>query len=224
MIAYIPARLGSKRIKHKNIKKLNGKPLIVYVIENLKKLKFISKICVSTESNKIAKIVKNYGVTVLNPRKKKLADDKTNFIDLIKKDLGRFLFNDVKDKEVLFVLPTAVLITSHIFKDAYKKYKKYKPDVLMSCNNCNPFFSLIVKNKKWKPLFKNKIQLNTQDLPRSVVDAGSFYFFNYEKIRRFSSLKNVGHLEPYILPIKNSLDLDNLSDFDHLKFKFKMNN
>ena len=51
MIAYIPARLGSKRIKHKNIKKLNGKPLIVYVIENLKKLKFISKICVSTESS-----------------------------------------------------------------------------------------------------------------------------------------------------------------------------
>ena len=34
MIAYIPARLGSKRIKHKNIKKLNGKPLIAYSIQH----------------------------------------------------------------------------------------------------------------------------------------------------------------------------------------------
>ena len=70
MIAYIPARLGSKRIKQKNIKKLNGKPLIAHVIENLKKLKFIEKICVSTESNKIKKIVTKYNVITLKLRKK----------------------------------------------------------------------------------------------------------------------------------------------------------
>tara|TARA_B100000787_G_C16153749_1_gene277871 strand:- start:521 stop:1195 length:675 start_codon:yes stop_codon:yes gene_type:complete len=224
MIAYIPARLGSERIKQKNIIKLNGKPLIIHVIENLKKLKFISQVCVSTESSKIANLIKGYDVTILNPRKISLADNKTNFMDLIKKDVGRFLLNDAKDNEVLFVLPTAVLITSQIFKDAYKKYKKNKPDVLMSCNNCNPFFSLIIKNKKWKPLFKNKINSNTQDLPKSIIDAGSFYFFNYDNIRKFSSLKNVNYLEPYILPRNNSVDLDDLSDFDDLKFKFKMNN
>ena len=126
MIAYIPARLGSKRIKQKNIKKLNGKPLIAHVIENLKKLKFIEKICVSTESNKIKKIVTKYNVITLKLRKKKLADDKTNFIDLIKKDLGRFINKNSKNKDVLFVLPTAVLINTQIYNKAYAQYRKKK--------------------------------------------------------------------------------------------------
>lgn len=224
MIAYIPARLGSKRVKFKNIKKLGGKPLIIHVIENLKKLEFVENICVSTESKKIANIVNKYNVTLLEPRDISLADDKTNFMNLIKKDLGRFLPKSKKDKNVLFVLPTAALVRSHLYKEAYKEYIKKKPDVLMSCNYINPFFSLIKKNNRWKPLFKKKILLNTQDLPASVTDAGSFYFFNYDKIKKFSSLKDVDHLEPFILPKNQSQDLDNLSDFYDLKFKFKMNN
>ena len=224
MIAYIPARLGSKRIKQKNIKKLNGKPLIAHVIENLKKLKFIEKICVSTESNKIKKIVTKYNVITLKLRKKKLADDKTNFIDLIKKDLGRFINKNSKNKDVLFVLPTAVLINTQIYNKAYAQYRKKKPDVLMSCDYINPFFSLVLKRKRWKPLFENHIHTNTQNLPKSIIDAGSFYFFNYEIIKKFNSLKNVDYLEPYMLPSKYSVDLDEENDFENLKFKFRMNN
>ena len=73
-------------------------------------------------------------------------------------------------------------------------------------------------------VFKKKIHINTQDLPRSVIDAGSFYFFNYNNIKKYSSLKDVDYLQPFILPKNNSVDLDDLSDFDDLKFKFKMNN
>ena len=218
MIAYVPARLGSKRIKYKNIRKVNGKPLICYVIENLQKLKFIEKICVSTESKKIIKIIKHLNVVTNGLRSKKLADDKTNFIDLIKEDLGRFVDN-IDDQDILFVLPTAILITQNIFRDAYNIYKKKKPDVLMSCTYNNPFFSLVLKKNNWKPLFKNKIHFNTQDLPKSIIDSGSFYFFNFKKIKKFDSLKNVKKLEPYILKNKNSLDLDYLEDFDELKFK-----
>ena len=58
IICVIPARGGSKRIKNKNIKFINGKPVISYVIQNLKKLKFINEIYVSTNSIKIQKIVK----------------------------------------------------------------------------------------------------------------------------------------------------------------------
>ena len=56
MFAYIPARSGSKRILNKNIKLFNGKLIILYVIENLKKLHFIKSIYVSTDSEKIKKI------------------------------------------------------------------------------------------------------------------------------------------------------------------------
>ena len=70
MIVYIPARSGSKRIKNKNIKLLDGKPLITHVINIAKKLNFISNIFVSTDSSKIANICNKQGIETLKLRKK----------------------------------------------------------------------------------------------------------------------------------------------------------
>ncbi|MAM04790.1 MAG: acylneuraminate cytidylyltransferase, partial [Flavobacteriales bacterium] len=61
VLAIIPARAGSKGLKNKNIKLLNGKPLIAYTIMEAKKSKLISNIVVSTDSNEIASISKQYG-------------------------------------------------------------------------------------------------------------------------------------------------------------------
>ena len=62
IIAFIPARSGSKSIKDKNIKILNGKPLIAWSIQACLKSKFINKVVISTDSKKYAKIAKKYGV------------------------------------------------------------------------------------------------------------------------------------------------------------------
>ena len=64
VLAIIPARAGSKGLKNKNIKLLNGKPLIAYTIMEAKKSKLISNIVVSTDSNEIASISKQYGAEV----------------------------------------------------------------------------------------------------------------------------------------------------------------
>ena len=64
MIALIPARKGSKRLKDKNIKKILGKPLIVHTIEQAKKAKNISRIIVSTDCEIIARISKKSGAEV----------------------------------------------------------------------------------------------------------------------------------------------------------------
>ena len=91
MFAYIPARSGSKRIKNKNIKIINGKPIISYVIKNLRKLNFINEVYVSTDSLKIQKIAKKYGAKCNFLRSKKLSDDKSGFIHLINHDLPKYI-------------------------------------------------------------------------------------------------------------------------------------
>ena len=63
-IAIIPARIGSKRIKQKNIKIFKGKPLIYYSINAAKKSKVFDKILVSTDSEKIGEIARKYGADV----------------------------------------------------------------------------------------------------------------------------------------------------------------
>ena len=87
MFAYIPARIGSKRIRKKNIRLLDGKPLIIHVIDNLLETPEINDIAVSTDSDEILEICSDLnGVTTLDLREKKLADDKTDFMDLIIND------------------------------------------------------------------------------------------------------------------------------------------
>ena len=77
IVAIIPARANSKRIPGKNIKKFNGKPIIVNTIEKLKKSKIFDRIIVSTYSKKIASISKKYGLEVPFLRPSKLAQDDT---------------------------------------------------------------------------------------------------------------------------------------------------
>ena len=85
ILAIILGRGGSKRIPMKNIQKLAGKPLIVHTISEAKKSKLISKIIVSTDNKKIAKIVQKAGAEVPFIRPKKISHDSstTNTINLI---------------------------------------------------------------------------------------------------------------------------------------------
>ena len=59
ILAIIPARLGSKRLKYKNIKLFKGKPLFLWSFITAKKSKYIDKIIISTESKRILNYAKN---------------------------------------------------------------------------------------------------------------------------------------------------------------------
>ena len=63
-IAIIPARGGSKGIPNKNIVEVVGKPLIAYTIETALQSKYLDRVVVSTDSEKIACISKDWGADV----------------------------------------------------------------------------------------------------------------------------------------------------------------
>ena len=60
IIAMIPARAGSQRLKLKNLAIINGKPLVYYAIKAAKKSKIFDKIVLSTDDQKIIKRCKNF--------------------------------------------------------------------------------------------------------------------------------------------------------------------
>ena len=82
IIAVIPAKNGSLRLKNKNIKILNKKPMIYWSIKYAKKSKLLDKIYVSTNSKKISDIVKKYKIPVIK-RPLKLCGE-TPIIDVYK--------------------------------------------------------------------------------------------------------------------------------------------
>ena len=83
ILAFIPARSGSKSIKDKNIRKLNNKPLLAWSIETCKKSKYLKDIIVSTDSKKYAKIAKKFGVEKVVLRPKKISGDKSTDLQAI---------------------------------------------------------------------------------------------------------------------------------------------
>lgn len=87
IVAFIPARGGSKGISRKNVKELGGKPLIAWTIEAALKAK-LDRVIVSTEDKEIKKIAKQYGAEVLD-RPEELAQDDTPMFVLLDKEVPR---------------------------------------------------------------------------------------------------------------------------------------
>lgn len=209
MIAYIPARGGSKRIPRKNIKLLDGKPIIGYVIENIKKLDFISNVYVSTDDAEIQNIAKSYGAEAGTLRSLELSGDNIGFMQLIQKDVPRFIKGS--DKEVLFVLATSALVPTSLFKEAAQYYMKKKPQLLMAATEYrfHVFKAMVQKEDGyWRYLFPEESLLMTQDLPETRVDAGLFYIFNLDYLANLNDFKSIERLDIY------QIDQDYVGDPD----------
>ena len=98
-ICIIPARSGSKRIKNKNIRKINNIPMLGTTIQIAKKSKIFKRIIVSTDTEQIAKIAMEYGAEVPYLRSKKLANDFTAtyevLIDIVKKSQAEAIISAI---------------------------------------------------------------------------------------------------------------------------------
>lgn len=103
ILAYIPARSGSKRIPGKNTRNFLGKPLIAYAIEQALGCPIVDRVIVDTDSEKIAKIARRYGAEVPFLRPPELARDNSKGIDAIFYTLDRL------EKEQKYA-PTHLLI------------------------------------------------------------------------------------------------------------------
>ena len=88
ILAIIPARSGSKSVKNKNIKLINGKPMIAYSIEHAKASKYIGRIIVSTDSEEYAAIAREYGAETPFLRPAEYAQDTSLDIEAFEHALG----------------------------------------------------------------------------------------------------------------------------------------
>ena len=82
-VALIPARKGSNRIKKKNIKKLDGRPVISYSIKLAIQSKLFRYVIVSTDCKTIAKISQNYGAKIFFLRPKYLSGNNISTVRVI---------------------------------------------------------------------------------------------------------------------------------------------
>lgn len=131
-LAIIPARSGSKGLKDKNIKLLNGKPLIAYSIEAAKKSGIYSHILVSTNSERYGKIAIKYGAEVPFYRSEENASDVASSWDVVKEVLKKYQEMGIEFDTFTLLQPTSPLRKYEDIKKAYELFKEKEAIAVVS--------------------------------------------------------------------------------------------
>ena len=138
MLAIIPARGGSKGLPGKNIKKLNGHPLIAYTIMAAISCEEISRIIVSTDCSEIARVARFYGADVPFLRPKELSTDESISMDAYIYTLKRLEETEsISFNDVIILQPTSPLRSADNIKDAIRLYRNKSCDSIISMVESN---------------------------------------------------------------------------------------
>lgn len=214
IIAIIPARAGSKRIKNKNIKLFNNKPIIYYPIKVAKKSKIFKKIIVSTDSHKIKKIALKSGADDVIIRPKNLSNGKSLIIDAVKHAINTLEKRKINIDYICCIFPTSALLQSKYLNNSFKLMKKSKRKfVFSSVKFSYPIEkSFKIKGNKINFLKTKNSNKMTQDFGKSYHDAGQFYWGGKKNWKREKYILS-NRCDHYPLPEINAIDIDTITDW-----------
>lgn len=123
--AIIPARSGSKGVKNKNVRPINGKPLILYTIEAALKSKLFDRVIVSTDSQSMADLAKEYGAEAPFIRPNEFAQDHSPDRAYLEHALNWFQENEKQEPDLIAILrPTTPLRESALLDQAIQALKE----------------------------------------------------------------------------------------------------
>lgn len=215
-IAIIPARSGSKRIPGKNIKLMNGKPLIAWTIEAALGAGCFDRVLVSTDSEEIAGEAEKSGCEVPFLRVEN-ADDHamSSAATLTALEQAEQYFSE-EYEIVSQLMPTTPLRSDEHIRQAYDHFLSNNNNAQISCTRFtwqNPWWSVTLdENGKPKALFEDKKLQRSQDLVSLYCPTGAVWIARteiFKKEQTFYTSQHVYHPIDWIAGI----DIDTLEDF-----------
>lgn len=205
IVSIIPARAGSKGVPNKNIRLLNGKPLIYYSIKNAINSKFIDEVIVSTDSKEVEIIAKQMGVNV-KWRDSKLAGDGVT--------LDSVIYDAIKDIQCDYVVtmqPTSPTLKVDTLDSAIEYTINKNLDTVISVIN-NPHLAWkLDENGNKIPDYKER--LNRQYLPPYFLETGAFVVSRKDIVTDKTRIgKNI---DVYEISQQEAIDIDTFADLKY---------
>lgn len=207
-IIIIPARSGSKRLKNKNLLKLNNLSLVERAIIFSKKIKHIDKIIVSSNNIKILNYKKKYKNIDFIKRPKVLSTNKSFLIDTV-----IYLNNlfDKRFKNIIILQPTSPYRSIKFINKTWLKFislkKKYKSTVSVSKETLSNKRKFIIK--------ESFLFLKRKNNKENFYEAnGNFFMINMNFLKRFKCFVKSGLSVGSIILAKNQIiDIDTKEDY-----------
>jgi CMP-N,N'-diacetyllegionaminic acid synthase len=210
VIGMIPARLGSQRVAKKNLRLLNGKPLIAYIIEAALASRVFDEIYVNSEADIFAKIAADWGVKFYQ-RPAELASNAT-----INDEFADDFVQNVAGDILVQLLPTSPLITPQEIRDFVNTMIKDKYDTLVSVENHQiacAYQGKAINFDPCEPHKSSQTMIPVQSYA-TVLMAWTYQSFN-RHMKEFGCAYHGAKGKTGYYPLKgfSTVDIDNEEDF-----------
>jgi CMP-N,N'-diacetyllegionaminic acid synthase len=226
VLCTICARGGSKGVVNKNIRLLAGKPLIAHTIEQAKKCNLFDHIVISTDSQQIAVIAKEYGAEHFFDRPSEHALDSSAKLPVIQhafKESEKFY---QKNFDILVDLDaTSPLRRIEDIQNAMEMFLSgdYENLITGTLARRSPYFNLVEVSKEYGVSLSKTLETpvdRRQDAPQCFDMNASIYIWKKDALLHKKSLfgKTTGL---FIMPEERSIDIDLESDFEFVEFLMK---
>ncbi len=208
-IAFIPVRGGSKSIPGKNIKPLNGKPLLLYALEAAAGSGSIDKVIVATDSEAISRVATNLRNPRIEvyPRSGENAQDHSSTESVMLEYLAKA--NHEPEDVFLLIQATNPFISSADLDEAILKFEAGKCDSILSCVE----FKRFLWDCEGNPV--NYDYLNRprrQDFKPYYLENGAFYLSTVGRILEHGN-RISGRIEYHVMPAHSMLEIDEPDDW-----------
>jgi len=211
-IAFIPVRGGSKSIPLKNIKQLNGKPLVYWTALAAEKSKYIDKIIIATDSEEIKNVVINFGFKKLEiyNRDSENAQDTSSTESVMLEYIEKSNLNP--EDYFILIQATSPLLKSKYIDEMIEKLKNSNADSIFSAVR-EKQFHWIEKNNEIEPInYDYKNRPRRQDFQGILAENGACYINTVENILR-DKCRLSGKITTYEMPTETAYEIDEESDW-----------
>lgn len=215
ILIIIPARGGSKGIPGKNVKPLNGKPLIYYTIDAARCIADDAHICVSTDDDYIIEVVENYGLQVPFKRPEYLATDTASTYDVLLHAINYYEQKGEIFDAIILLQATSPFRTGKHIQEALELYSN-DIDMVVSVKetDSNPYYVCFEEDQDGMLHISKGDGHYTrrQDCPSVYEYNGAIYIINPNSLKRMP-LSKFTRKRKYLMDKKHSIDLDTMLDW-----------
>ncbi|MFD1093960.1 cytidylyltransferase domain-containing protein [Providencia vermicola] len=223
VMAFIPARGGSKRLPHKNILPLAGQPLISWSIEAAQKSQYVDDIFVSTDDPEIAKVSADYNVDIPELRPTYLATDEASTDSVLTYTLDKF----GKDVDIIVLLqPTSPLRNAQHIDKALEMFIEKNAFSVVSVTPCDhsPLWAnTLPMNNSMGDFIRPDALKRSQDLSTYYRINGAIYIFDAKKLIEYGEIRYTNESYAFVMEQIHSVDIDQSLDFSFAELLIKEN-
>jgi N-acylneuraminate cytidylyltransferase len=223
VFALIPARSGSKGIPDKNIKLLDGVPLIAYSIAAALQSSIIDRVIVSTDSEEYAEIARHYGAEVPFIRPINISGDKATDVQFFEHAINWLQENDNYVPEyIVHLRPTTPFRNPEIIDDAISKFIGSDYSALRSCHKMSEssYKTFEIENGKFKSLCDGRFNIESTNLGRQefpvTYNANGYVDVIRSEMIRAYGLIHGDRVQAFITEV--AYEIDEISDIDFMEY------